>query len=77
MLQCVEAVSGHAEDDAWRADPWDSYIRSKKAAAAEPRRQVVELSPAEYRALETACRGRCLTAPELVRLVALRVARVV
>jgi hypothetical protein len=33
--------------------------------------------PAEYRALEAACKGRCQTAPELIKLVALRLARVV
>jgi hypothetical protein len=44
--------------------------------AAEPRRVVVELSADEFRALEAACRGRCITAPELIRLVALRLTRV-
>jgi hypothetical protein len=33
--------------------------------------------PAEYRALEAACKGRSLAAPELIKLVALRLARVV
>ena len=45
-------------------------------AARKPKRVVVEFSADEYRALEAACRGRCMTAPELVRLVALRLARV-
>jgi len=44
-------------------------------AARKPKRLVVELSADDYRALEAACRGRCMTAPELVRLVALRLAR--
>ena len=52
----------------------DLYIRGPKLAAAEPRRVVVELEPSEYQALEAACRGRCITAPELVRIVALRLA---
>jgi hypothetical protein len=55
----------------------DLYIRGRQAIALEPRRVVVELSPDEYRALEVVCRGRCITAPELVRLVALRLARAV
>ena len=46
------------------------------SAALKPKRIAVELSAAEYRVLEQACRGRCLTVPELVRLVALRLARV-
>jgi hypothetical protein len=50
---------------------------SWKAAEQLPRRVVVELSPAEYRALEQACSGRPITAAELVRLVALRLARAV
>jgi hypothetical protein len=53
----------------------DPYIRGRAAAAAEPRRVVVELDPCEYQALEVACRGRCITAPELIRLVALRLTR--
>jgi hypothetical protein len=53
----------------------DLYIRGPKRAAAEPRRVVVEFHPDEYRALEAACQGRCITAPELVRLVALRLTR--
>jgi len=35
------------------------------------------MDPGEYQALEAACRGRCITAPELVRLVAVRLARAV
>jgi hypothetical protein len=50
---------------------------SWKAAEQLPRRVVVELSPADYRALEQACSGRPITAAELVRLVALRLARAV
>jgi hypothetical protein len=46
-------------------------------AARKPKRVVVELDADEYRMLEAACRGRCITVPELVRLVALRLARVV
>jgi hypothetical protein len=42
-----------------------------------PKRVVVEFSADEYQALDQACRGRCLTAAELVRLVALRLARAV
>jgi hypothetical protein len=45
-------------------------------AARMPKRVVVEFSADEYRALEAACCGRCVTAAELVRLVALRLARV-
>lgn len=45
------------------------------AAARMPKRISVEFSADEYRALEAACRGRCITAPELVRLVALRLAQ--
>jgi len=45
------------------------------AVARAPKRVVVEFSADEYRAFETACRGRCITAPELVRLVALRLVR--
>lgn len=40
-----------------------------------PKRVVVELEAWEYEALEVACRGHCITAPDLVRLVALRLAR--
>jgi hypothetical protein len=40
-----------------------------------PKRVVVEFSADEYRALEAACRGRCVTLPELVRVVALRLTR--
>jgi hypothetical protein len=58
-----------------RTQVTDLYIRGPKLAAAEPRRVVVEMDPGEYQALEAACRGRCITAPELVRLVALRLAR--
>jgi hypothetical protein len=47
------------------------------AAGRMPKRVVVELRADEYRALEAACRGRCLTVPELVRLVALRLAQAV
>ncbi|MGH3084696.1 MAG: hypothetical protein ACRDNP_11705 [Gaiellaceae bacterium] len=57
--------------------PFDDMIRGRRLAAVEPRRVVVELRPDEYRALEDACKGRCLTAPELIKLVALRLARVV
>jgi len=46
-------------------------------AARKPKRVVVEFSADDYGALEAACRGRCVTAAELVRLVALRLARVV
>jgi hypothetical protein len=59
------------------AGAFDPYIRGKKLVEAEPRRVVVELHPDEYRALEAACKGHCITAPEFVRLVALRLARVV
>jgi hypothetical protein len=45
------------------------------AAARMPKRVVIEFTADEYGALEQACKGRCLTAPELVRLVALRLAR--
>jgi hypothetical protein len=45
------------------------------AAARMPKRVSVEFTADEWRALEAACRGRCVTAPELVRLVALRLAR--
>jgi len=41
----------------------------------EPRRVVVELHPEDYKALEAVCRGRCINAPELVRVVAQRLAR--
>jgi hypothetical protein len=47
------------------------------SATRAPKRVAVEFTAAEYRALEQACRGRCLTPPELVRLVALRLARAV
>ena len=50
---------------------------SWQAAEQLPRRVIVELTPGEYRALEQACRGRPITAPEFVRLVALRLARAV
>jgi hypothetical protein len=43
--------------------------------ATEPRRVVVELHPADYEVLATACRNRRLTPPELIQLVALRLAR--
>jgi hypothetical protein len=58
-----------------RAALVDPYIRGTKRTAIEPRRVVVELQPDEYQALEAACRGRCFTAPELIRLVALRLTR--
>jgi hypothetical protein len=46
-----------------------------QAAARMPTRSVVELHPADSQALEAACRGRRITAPELVRVVALRLVR--
>ena len=52
----------------------DLYLRSLARAAVEPRRVVVEFHPDEYRALEAACRGRCISAAELVRVVATRLA---
>jgi hypothetical protein len=48
---------------------------SWKATELMSRRVVVELFAEEYRALEAACGGRCITAAELVRVVALRLAR--
>jgi hypothetical protein len=45
-----------SEEDARRAGhrpAWDNYIRGKKLAAAEPRPVVVELTPAEYRTLDS------------------------
>jgi hypothetical protein len=46
-----------------------------QVAARMPKRVVVELHPSEYEALEAFCRGRCCTVPEMVRVVALRLAR--
>jgi hypothetical protein len=48
---------------------------SWRSATQAHKRVAVEFSADEYRALEAACRGRCLTVAELVRLVALRLAR--
>ena len=53
----------------------DALDLADRAYGEQPRRIVVELSADEYRALEAARRGRCVTGPELVRLVALRLAR--
>jgi hypothetical protein len=53
----------------------DDYLRGRRLAAVEPRRIVLELRPAEYEALERACKGRCISAPELIKLVALRLSR--
>lgn len=53
----------------------DPMIRDRKTTATEPRRVVLELEPSEHQALETLCRGKCCTVPEMVRLVALRLAR--
>ena len=61
---------------AGRADDLGSDgIRDRKTTATEPRRVVLELQPSESQALETLCRGKCCTVPEMVRLVALRLAR--
>ena len=40
-----------------------------------PKRIVVELDAADYEALEVACHNRRVTAPLLIRLVALRLVR--
>jgi hypothetical protein len=53
----------------------DPMIRGPKRMAAEPRQVVVELEPSDYVALETFCRSKCCTVLELVRVVALRLAR--
>lgn len=50
-------------------------LRPRREMAVEPRRVVLELRPDEYRALETLCRDRSCTVPELVRVVALQLAR--
>lgn len=50
-------------------------IRRPNVIATEPRRVVLELHPDDYHALEVFCRDRRVTVPEMVRVVALRLAR--
>jgi hypothetical protein len=52
----------------------DPYIRPPRLVALEPVRVVVELRQDEYAALVKAC-GAFASVPQLVRLVALRLAR--
>ena len=66
-----------ADENSRQYGAQDLYLRSLARAAVEPRRIVVELSADEYQALEAFCRGRRVTVPELVGVVALRLARVV
>ena len=54
----------------------DPMVTSWKRAERMPKRIVVELTAAEWEGLERSCRGRCISAPELVRVVTLRLARV-
>jgi hypothetical protein len=69
-LQAVSESRWYGNNDPMLNGSW-------QAAEQLPRRVIVELTPGEYRALEQACRGRPITAPEFVRLVALRLARAV
>jgi hypothetical protein len=71
----VRAGLSAVSESRWYGNNDPMVNGSWKTTEQLPTRVVVELSPAEYRALEQACKGRCLTAPELVRLVALRLAR--
>jgi hypothetical protein len=45
------------------------------SATQAPKCVVVELTADEYRAIDAVCRGRCITAAELVRVIALRLAQ--
>jgi hypothetical protein len=69
-LQAVSESRWYGNNDPMLNGSW-------QAAEQLPKRVVVELSVDDYRTLEQACKGRCVAAAELVRLVALRLARAV
>jgi hypothetical protein len=48
---------------------------TRAQVATAPRTIVVELRAEEYQALEAACQGRRVTAPQLIRVVVLKLAR--